>query len=389
MVSASTVVLEYLCPGAGVICAGIMFSAPLRDVRQATLAANLGDLNPTPWAFMLGNCLGWITYACLKQNWFIFWGNAPGFLIACYLNLQACKLQYQGFHAQRVRQSIVTALEEESRSFTVSHTTTTTRNGERPHYITSDGMLDFAKIVWNVTAQNIPAPAAQETLVMCLIIFWLILLTIINMAGLEHTIQETIIGVAVNCNLIFFYGAPLSTIFAVLKTRACNSIHVPTMLTNTANGAFWCAYAIAVFDPFIAAPNGIGVLLGVIQMILCVLFPRTRPTAEQEATTSTTKHIPSSISKPLPEKDEDDTSIEVKLSVDELLKSTNIIREFREVLPIPILYMDLSFCMRLLVTGHNGQDLHSSRSTIDEYTYHLEEQQKQEISQSLLVIRNN
>jgi solute carrier family 50 protein (sugar transporter) len=37
---------------------------------------------------------------------------------------------------------------------------------------------------------------------------------------------------------------------------------------------FWCAYGIAVFDMFIAVPNGLGALLGVIQMFLCLVFPR-------------------------------------------------------------------------------------------------------------------
>jgi solute carrier family 50 (sugar transporter) len=46
------------------------------------------------------------------------------------------------------------------------------------------------------------------------------------------------------------------------------------MLTNTFNGTFWAAYGIAVLNPFIAVPNSLGALLGVIQIVLCFLFPR-------------------------------------------------------------------------------------------------------------------
>ena len=46
------------------------------------------------------------------------------------------------------------------------------------------------------------------------------------------------------------------------------------MLRNTANGVFWAAYGLAVLDPYVALPNGLGALLGVVQMILWVIFPR-------------------------------------------------------------------------------------------------------------------
>jgi solute carrier family 50 (sugar transporter) len=82
--------------------------------------------------------------------------------------------------------------------------------------------------------------------------------------------------VLVNLNLVFFYGSPLSTIFQVVRTRSSSSIHVPTMVTNTANGIFWCAFGVAVMDFFIAVPNGLGAVLGGLQCALCVLFPRGR-----------------------------------------------------------------------------------------------------------------
>mmetsp|Transcript_16084 Transcript_16084/g.29261 ORF Transcript_16084/g.29261 Transcript_16084/m.29261 type:complete len:94 (-) Transcript_16084:1339-1620(-) len=65
--SASEIVLEYFCPAMGMVFANIMFAAPLMAVRKAVQRANLGDLNPTPWAFMTGNTVGWITYSFLIQ----------------------------------------------------------------------------------------------------------------------------------------------------------------------------------------------------------------------------------------------------------------------------------------------------------------------------------
>merc|ERR1711923_8054 len=48
------------------------------------------------------------------------------------------------------------------------------------------------------------------------------------------------------------------------------------MITNTCNSIFWTSYALApqINDPFIYVPNGLGVLLGSIQFVLLLIFPR-------------------------------------------------------------------------------------------------------------------
>jgi len=97
--------------------------------------------------------------------------------------------------------------------------------------------------------------------------------------------NEWIVGITVNLNLLVFYAAPLSTIWTVLSTRSAASIHVPTMLTNTLNGCFWGAFGISVLDWFIALPNVLGAGLGMAQIVLCFLFPRTTLPQETPSTT--------------------------------------------------------------------------------------------------------
>jgi solute carrier family 50 protein (sugar transporter) len=89
MVSAKSVILEYVCPSAGIIIGNAMFAAPCRDLQLAIKGGNLGDLNPTPWAFMLGNCFGWVFYSMLLKNYWIFFGNAPGLILSVWLNMGA------------------------------------------------------------------------------------------------------------------------------------------------------------------------------------------------------------------------------------------------------------------------------------------------------------
>jgi solute carrier family 50 protein (sugar transporter) len=54
MADARTIILEYICPGIGVVLATQMFLAPYKDVQKAIRSGSLGELNPLPWVFMLG-----------------------------------------------------------------------------------------------------------------------------------------------------------------------------------------------------------------------------------------------------------------------------------------------------------------------------------------------
>ena len=114
MASASEIILEYVCPALGVLIGNAMFSAPYRSLRDAIEEGQLGDLNPTPWAFMMGNCAGWVTYSILRQNLFIFFGNAPGFCLSLWLNLGAAKLQYQAYRVGQIKKNLVELLQSEN-----------------------------------------------------------------------------------------------------------------------------------------------------------------------------------------------------------------------------------------------------------------------------------
>jgi solute carrier family 50 protein (sugar transporter) len=289
--------LSIVATAAGMVTGNLMWTAPIRAVHRATREGRLGDLNPTPWAFMAGNCVGWVTYSFLIRNLFVFFANVFGFLLSIWLNMQAIKLQYGDFRSNEVKRSIVLALEQESRRSFVARpiadgdlsplsgreTPETPPAGETKddqvaaENSSSGALIDFARVVWNVTAQNSKAPVAHEIIVLVLVSIWVSVISVISYGGdvITLTTRQLVVGIIVNANLIFFYGAPLSTIFQVLRTRNSSSIHLPTMITNTANGIFWCAFGVAVMDWFILVPNGLGALLGGVQGALCVFFPRT------------------------------------------------------------------------------------------------------------------
>lgn len=128
--------------------------------------------------------------------------------------------------------------------------------------------------ITDVISQKTKAPAPHEQIVMGIVIIWVIVFSLVSLLPISQNARELTVGIVVNLNLLFFYGAPLSTIFTVIKTRNSVSIHKWTLMTNTANGAFWGVYGLARLDPFIYVPNLLGVFLGVVQIFLILTFPR-------------------------------------------------------------------------------------------------------------------
>lgn len=96
---------------------------------------------------------------------------------------------------------------------------------------------------------------------------------------ISHDQLVKAVGILANLNLLFFFGAPLSTIVTVLRERDSSSIHKPTTAMTVGNCFFWTVYGLAIGDVFIYTPNSIGCLLGVIQGLLSLCI---RPQDEHE-----------------------------------------------------------------------------------------------------------
>ena len=257
MTSASTIILKYVCPSLGSIVGVYMFLAPFRDIQRAVARGSLGALNPLPWAFTLGNCCGWVFYGILINDLFVMIPNMIGFFLAVWYNLAATKLLYQ-------------------QQFLPLSTTTTTHasstDKDTDHDNDDHDNDDHDKVV--IPMQH-SAPSF-DYYVMGSVMVWSALVALIGFAnGLSLDTKQWIVGLAANVNLLFFYGAPLSTIATVLQTQNTASIHFLTMVTNTANSCFWGIYGLAIVDYLIFVPNGIGALLGLIQFILYLCLPRT------------------------------------------------------------------------------------------------------------------
>ena len=295
MLSARDIILDYVCPCLGVITANIMFAAPVQSVRNAAAHGTLGTLNPTPWAFMTGACTGWITYSFvrfeqvgLRDGLFIWLANGPGFILSIWLNMAAVKLQYCDRVSKMMRGNFAKLLDADRagdrQNIDVRPRRMSLSASGRPKLrqrLQSALFLDedaihyaiLRKRALDVSIEKTFIPAPQEKLVLSIVAFYLVLITTLSFLELSADKWKGVIGAVVNTNQIFFYGAPLSTIYTVIKTRDSSSIHRRTMLLNTFNAVFWTAYGFAVPDWVIWLPNGLGAILGFAQLALRLVFP--------------------------------------------------------------------------------------------------------------------
>lgn len=228
MVAASEIFENVIAPTMGVIMSNLMYGAPIQDLRKALRRGDLGELNPLPWSIMTGNCLGWVVYSYQVHDGYLLASNLPGFVFSLWLNMGAAKLQFVN---------------------------------------NQNNKADFTH---------------QEKCMMSLILIWAIIFICIGFVWPDS--PSYIVGILVNINLIFFFGAPLQLIGTVIRQNSSACIHIPSMLMNIINTSFWLVYGAAQANFVIVVPNFIGLLLGLAQGALCVLYPRAAATVARRKT---------------------------------------------------------------------------------------------------------
>lgn len=290
---------SYVCPALGVILANMTCTAPIKDAKAALANASLGDLNPTPWAFMTGNCLGWIAYSYVTVDYFVLAANAPGVLVSLWLNGCAMKLQYfenscsvdssDGSYHKITNvggdsHDIIEASDFQDKYLNKSDITADTSkvtdleeklNTEEP------SMMECQELhLRNEATERSQSEVQKNMLVshekkfLSIMLLWLTIVSTIFFTRPASNDVEMIIGTAANINLLFFFGSPLSVIYSVIRLRDSSSIHLQTMMMNSGCSTFWCIYGISLGDPYIFLPNGCGVIFGAMQMLLLLKFPR-------------------------------------------------------------------------------------------------------------------
>ena len=291
------IISEYVCPSLGCFIASAVFAAPINDLSKALKLGSLGNLNTVPWSIMTGNCLGWCSYAYCTNDPFVLAANLPGLILSFWLNIGAAKLQYlkqiQNNDTKTIRSNNNNnnnnndvGFEDENNE----NNNNNNRNKNNNNNADADADNIRRRIVNNFnnhsnittntntnTSSSISisssslTSSSQDVLFLRVISIWSIIIVCVGWLGILHGYEQKIIGILVNINLIFFYGAPLQTMKTVFETKSSNSIHTPTVTMNVINAIFWISYGLAKNDIIIYGPNGIGLLLLLLVVVVVVV----------------------------------------------------------------------------------------------------------------------
>ncbi|XP_057778758.1 bidirectional sugar transporter SWEET16-like [Salvia miltiorrhiza] len=93
-----------------------------------------------------------------------------------------------------------------------------------------------------------------------------------TLLALKGDIRITFVGLLCAGLTIGMYAAPLSAVRTVIKMKSVK--YMPFLLSffQFLNGGVWSAYAVLVEDYYIGVPNGIGFVLGSVQLMLYMMY---------------------------------------------------------------------------------------------------------------------
>eukprot|EP01018_Ginkgo_biloba_P032840 Gb_38809 [translate_table: standard] len=88
---------------------------------------------------------------------------------------------------------------------------------------------------------------------------------------------------------IAMYASPLSVIRLVMGTKSVEYMPFLLSLFNLINALVWSAYSVATHDIFVAIPNGVGCLCGMVQLVVYCTYRKSNPSSSMKIELSQTK----------------------------------------------------------------------------------------------------
>lgn len=203
-------------PALGVLTSNALYFSALPAVLKAQKTGSLGPFNPLPSTIMVLSVFGWLCYGLAVANPWIVASNLPG--AAAVLLTFAVMLP----------------------------------------------LLDKAD------KALIPVQTSFVGGAMAMLCLW----TYAVFSGSSATVRAQYVGYFASLLFVILAASPLSTIKTVVATRNSASIYAPLTAAQCANTLLWTIYGVmAAKDIFVYGPNGVGLALGLVQLMLKLIFP--------------------------------------------------------------------------------------------------------------------
>ena len=218
-------IADTICPKLGLLTALFLFLSPLQAVRETVKVGELCNLNPLPISFMAILSSSWMVYGLMINDIYVALSNVPGAILSVSYAIFLLPVLGNSAWGDDSKKSI--------------------RELRRMQTVLLGGAgVSFGLWTWLRFFSNMTSSAAA-----------------------------TVLGLWASAFTVVLFGSPLTTLQSVLRTRNSASILFRLALAQTTNAALWTAYGIVKNQPFVYAPNGIGLLLGLIQLTVRTIIP--------------------------------------------------------------------------------------------------------------------
>ncbi|CAH9117042.1 unnamed protein product [Cuscuta europaea] len=105
------------------------------------------------------------------------------------------------------------------------------------------------------------------TILVEVIFFAALVALVITLAHTWETRSAIVGGIAALASIVM-YASPLASMKLVITTKSVEYMPLSLSVCSLVNSLCWSLYALMRMEIFILAPNGIGVLLGLLQIVL-------------------------------------------------------------------------------------------------------------------------
>ncbi|XP_057449176.1 bidirectional sugar transporter SWEET1-like [Lotus japonicus] len=119
------------------------------------------------------------------------------------------------------------------------------------------------------------APKKEKAKIFCLFTFVLLVFSVVifvSLCALHGNSRKLFCGFAAAIFSAIMYGSPLSIMRLVIKTKSVEFMPFFLSLFVFLCGTSWFIFGLIGHDPFVAVPNGIGSILGTMQLILYFIY---------------------------------------------------------------------------------------------------------------------
>ncbi|PKI44114.1 hypothetical protein CRG98_035492 [Punica granatum] len=132
-------------------------------------------------------------------------------------------------------------------------------------------MLEFIYVLVFI----IYAPKKEKARILGVLVFVLSVITsvaLVSMFGVPVKCRKLLCGLVAAIFCIVMYASPLSVMRLVIKTKSVEYMPFCLSLFVFLSGTSWFIYGLLGADPFVFVPNGLGSVLGMMQLVLYAIY---------------------------------------------------------------------------------------------------------------------